>query len=242
VFLGLLLLSLVAAACFVYLFRDELVASMQVLPTGSVLRGRWGAQVLPLGIHWLVEGVPAGGINSTKNMTLPLAGLFMAAFALAIRYARNPVFGPGFLALPPWPRSLLISGALLIVGCFVAWQNLPYRGIFFLLVLPGILMLRSVGAGGDRPMAAMPAAILYLMWQGPVSQGILHGMLFLGLSHAAIVVVQLAIWALTQMIWWWVVILLMTLLCAGLVFPFISRAREPRAPAVTPTGASTPHG
>ena len=44
-------------------------------------------------------------------------------------------------------RAFLLAGALLVLGCFVAAQNIGYRAVHLLLVLPPLLALRHGGAG-----------------------------------------------------------------------------------------------
>jgi hypothetical protein len=65
------------------------------------------------------------------------------------------------------PRRLaLLAGALLLVGCFFAGQSVGYRGIFLLLVLPGLFALGQDKATGAAASAARLAAmsIAPLMW------------------------------------------------------------------------------
>ncbi|MGE0668679.1 MAG: hypothetical protein AB7O49_19155 [Sphingomonadales bacterium] len=215
-------IGVAVAALFVAVFHGQLAASMEVLPAGSVLRGRWGAQILPLGIQWLAGGARPEDMANTAYPLVAFVALFAAAIAAVIWLARRPAMARALPSLPDWPRALLISGALIVVGCFAAWQNLPFRGIFLLLALPGLLML-TAEPGEAGPLRNLPALVLLLMWQGPLSQGVLHLMVAAGLPEAASVLVQLTIWLVTQAIWWWVVVLLAAILHAGLVLPFVRR-------------------
>ncbi len=220
VFLLVLASTAVATGLFIAAFHDQLAASIALLPAGSVLRGRWGAQILPLGMEWLAGGDAADGAARPKVPAASLAFLFLVAAVAVLWQARRPPIAKALSSLQPWPRSLLISGALVVLGCFAAWQNLPFRGIFLLLVLPGLLMLDRSG-----PLRAMPLLVLFLLWQGPLSQAVLHLMILASLPDAVTVAVQLGIWMATQAIWWWVVVILGAILYAGLGIPFLSGFR-----------------
>lgn len=206
-FMGLLSAGVLATGVFVIMRRSELAVSIQQLPTGTPLKVWWGSIILPKGLLGL-----AG--RSTESPAVPamLVVLSLLAFLAALRQSRSAMLRERFSALTPWSRSLFVSGASLIVACFFAWQNLPYRGVFFLLVLPAALTLRDAAPGKAGPFRFLPAMILFLMWQVPLSHAVLLGMLELAFSRFAVVVVQLLIWAVMQAIWWWVITVLAALL------------------------------
>jgi hypothetical protein len=63
-------------------------------------------------------------------------------------------------------RTALLAGALLLVGCFFAGQNIGYRGVFLFLVMPGLYALGRDALGGPMATAARSVsfAIPLLMW------------------------------------------------------------------------------
>jgi hypothetical protein len=65
------------------------------------------------------------------------------------------------------PRRLaLLAGGLLTIGCFFGAQNISYRGIFLLLLIPGLFALGRDGKAGEISRLARVAAfgVPLLMW------------------------------------------------------------------------------
>lgn len=70
------------------------------------------------------------------------------------------------LRLPPSEAAFLEIGAWLVAGCFLAGQNIGYRGIFLLFALPGLWSLaQAAGSGFQRALFRTAIGlILFLMW------------------------------------------------------------------------------
>lgn len=100
-------------------------------------------------------------------------------------------------------------GAVLLVGCFFAGQNIAYRGVFLLLALLGLMKLAHSTKGFTSPVSGVAAGIaVFLIWGEPFRVAILTA-----LPRAALV-----FWLSRELAWWWLIAVL-----AGLVLCF---ARE----------------
>ena len=93
------------------------------------------------------------------------AGLLGAALATCRRLWRMPGLHAAIAVLPGRERILLVIGSAVIAGCFFAGQSIGYRGIFLLLVMPGLLALsRSAGRELRALCLASAIVVVLLMW------------------------------------------------------------------------------
>jgi len=170
----------------------------------------FGATNLP---YALADGLARFGWHFAwlGPVLLALCSLYAAGLALRLTL-RFDLMGQ-LAQLPDRERFLLFAGGLLLVGCFFAGTNGYYRGIYFLLVLPGLFALWR---GADRDLARVAGAattfVPVIMW----AEGIRHAL--------GEVVVQWggeAIWRerIDQLVWvahellvWWEIALLMAVI------------------------------
>lgn len=159
-----------------------------------------------------------GAVNLPNGLTTLLAWTWLAWAVSAIWLffcARQVVAivadAEEFAALDT-PRALFMAlGAALIVGCFVAQQNVGYRGIFFLLILPGLLALsRLPGAGRRAAVAAW--LVVFLMWGDIVVQALRGSWGAYPAGTAALYEVRVAFWFVRELVWWHVIATLVGLL------------------------------
>jgi hypothetical protein len=104
--------------------------------------------------------------------------------------------------LPEATRLFLVVGLALLVGCFFAGQNVGYRGIFFLFVLPGLLTLGREPDQG-QPFRVTAWLILFLMWGELFREALRH--LAIGDPGAIWPNVEAVFWLIREAIWWWVI-------------------------------------
>ena len=105
----------------------------------------------------------------------------------------------------PETQRLLVGG-LLVTACFFAGQNIDYRGIYFILVMPGLVRLCQ--SAGDpaikRFLARMIAAVLFVAWEEPLRRAI-H---MIAVTIAADWLrprVELLFWIGRELVWWWLI-------------------------------------
>jgi hypothetical protein len=145
----------------------------------------------------------------------PLGRVIELVFAsLAAGYAhaitrRGDIRG-ALTSLTRRDRNLVLVGCALILGCFFTAENAPYRGIYFLFILPALPGLaRAVSsAASRRRLTLLTGAILFLMW-GPFFRLALdQGTAASGLRT----IYANAYTLLGGSIWWWVASILLALL------------------------------
>jgi hypothetical protein len=104
-------------------------------------------------------------------------------------------------------------GAVLIIGCFVLGQNNPYRGIYFLFVLTGLLALSRKEEGKENSLifSVSIVIVIFLMWAEWPSRAVkVVGMLI------SSEIPDITFWLYYQLLWWWLVGFL-----GGLVMSYI---------------------
>jgi hypothetical protein len=111
--------------------------------------------------------------------------------------------------IPPQRSAWLLLGAALITGCFFAGQSVGYRGLLFLLILPGLLWLQQ--AGTPRRLLLFSklttAAILLAMYRLAVIGLFARRDLYPGNSVPAALT-----WLCFELLWWGIIGMLLGLM------------------------------
>lgn len=182
----------------------------QPLPSGSGFLNLWGAPnawtTLPIVLPRLI-GVSADWPAWTGWCGTAVFAL--ASLTIALRASR----------IAPPPSSHLLLGAALVATCFVAAQNVAYRGIFLLLVLPALLDAR-------RRLAV--AAILVVLWQ-PTERVLLARLLGGTWPEEALRWPSLALWLAQELAWWGILGTLAGSLLALVIRPGAGNTHAARA-------------
>jgi Glycosyltransferase family 87 len=182
--------AVAAFAIVVAYDHDPLFRALANIPRASYYTDAFSAQNLPFG---LVQGLP----NLIKAAPLGLA-LFavLAAFAVARAWRTARLLDAEPVDWTTSEVRFAAIGGLLLTGCFFAAQNIDYRGVFFLFVLPGLLQLR--GAALSMParqlLSRLIAAVVFLMWEEFFRSALPMG------SH-----VFMLFWVLRELLWWWLI-------------------------------------
>jgi hypothetical protein len=205
-------ISALVIALFAVYFRRELLQTSHLPLLGDWGEGTVGAYKLPIGgiaylglPRWV--GVPA------------LASLVIGFGAHAVKVGKRLRTNISI----DWSRPrfhLLLIGAITMVACVFAQTNYFYRGIFLLLLLPGLSRLRDTArASMKTTLAAATGAILFCLW-AKLLWTLLDDLLSrINPAHADDVlggspaILYFVAWQLT---WWWLISVM-----AGIVFAFI---------------------
>jgi hypothetical protein len=122
----------------------------------------------------------------------------------------------------------MLLGCALLLGCFFTAENVPYRAIYFLFVLPMLPQLwrEAASVAARRRLKLLTGAILFLMWSPffrlALEQNVAR--FDLGTSYSTAYVF------LRETVWWWVASMLLALVFDLLIaaratahfFPFVS--------------------
>jgi hypothetical protein len=132
----------------------------------------------------------------------------LAAFSVAIVFLVRRFQAEGEPL--DWGRlenRFLLAGALVVVGCFFAGENIGYRSVFLLLTLPALLPLRRAVTGGTL-RAVLPltiAAVVFLLWEETIRRRFTSGLRDLGLEAVLVGKAGALFWVGRELVWWCVV-------------------------------------
>jgi hypothetical protein len=210
-------------------FYSDLKTALASIPAASsYFTDAFSARNLPFGF---AEAL-AGGVYRILIAVSLLSALSGLAVARTLRTVR--LLGREQLDWAAGEAQFLVIGGLLVVACFVAGQNIAYRGILLLPVLSGLVCLgRSIKDREVRRFCGqMIAAALFVMWEESFRRA-LHAIVSPvpggGLSSRA----EVFFWVGRELVWWWLVAGL-----AALVLSFLRRSPFAdifgKAPAASP--------
>jgi hypothetical protein len=180
--------------------RPELAKALNNIPVPSFFSDSFAAVNLPFG---LAEILDAGAFRR-------LVGLVLLAMLVSLAAARTwralSLLDRAAFDWSPLEAQCLVAGGLVLIGCFFAGQNIDYRGIYFVLVMPGLLLLRRSAAEVEvkQLLARMIAAVLLVVWE-PVWGALVR------LAAMAIPVealrprTELLFWLGRELVWWWLI-------------------------------------
>lgn len=207
---------------FAIYFRSELHAMAANIPTGGYLVGdMFGAKNLPFGLASVL------GLPESSWLKILVGAVLAASCAMGmLTLSRWNALRSAVAGLASFDAALLLFGAAVFVGCFLTGQSVGYRGIYLLLVLPGLLALWRGAADTRVKRFACSATflVLFLMWQGVLTwnDSFLTALqAWFGASVGA--GLWAALWLIRELGWW--------ALAAALGGIFLGFARE--APAVS---------
>lgn len=169
-------------------FGDETRRAIANIHIQALFWGSFAAHNLPRGLFL------ATGSMAVAALALA-AGIGVGALAV-----RRVAGVQGLATMDPVTRSLLLVCGTLVVGCFLAGENIEYRAIFLLPTLPALLTLPATRHAGWLAAA--------LMWEPLARRIAVH------LSPAAGDVpsgADLLLWAVHNLAWWWMAGVLLAL-------------------------------
>jgi len=142
------------------------------------------------------------------------AALVLAGACICCLVLRTGALRASLAKLTAQEDIFLIMGSALVVGCFFAAQNVNYRGIYFLFVLPGMLAVSRNANGWAVRAVGLSTSILiaFLMW----GECIRLNLFFLFVNPATrsegLLLARVGFWLLRDFAWWWVISILTAVL------------------------------
>ena len=221
VFWQITVVSTVILAFAIFDVRDELAAVAHNIPRGSYFTDLFGSTNLPSGLPVVAAYIAsrlAGhpvltsvfGWTSMPAYVALVVGTLSGAAALAFRAGLQEQLA----VLEPRRKAVLLAGAALLCGCFFAGQSVGYRGIFLILLLPGLFQLRrTLPPVGSSCVKAVLYGIVFVSWVLLIeymSRG-------LGITRSYNLAADgfgLLHWILHELCWWAIITVLVAVLMA----------------------------
>jgi hypothetical protein len=217
VVLGIALAVAAVLALFVAEYHAEIAKGWPHIPRGPYHTDLFGAQNLPAALSLAVEDAvrpPSAAALAAGITRIGLyAVLICAAIAICRRLLRWCELRAALATLTPLERQLLVIGSAVIVGCFFAGQSIGYRGIFLLLVMPGLLAVSRVPLRRCRALGLGAAIVVVLLMWGECFRINLHAALQrIEASETVAGAMRLQFWFWRELGWWWIVSVMLAIL------------------------------
>ncbi|MBC2665215.1 hypothetical protein H7F51_06770 [Novosphingobium flavum] len=194
-FLAVAAAALAVTALFAAAHHAELASALGTIPFGSPFRMVYGAANLGGGLVMLGAPVAAG---HAVTVIASLAALGLGA-ALGLRPSASAAISP--LTQPE--RVFALAGAAMVLGPFFTAQNINYRAVHMLLMLPALVALRETGAA--RRYASLCWVALAVLWMDFFRIKVLTlAYTFTGLAQHLIEAIPGFL--LREALWWWLAV------------------------------------
>ena len=219
VFLQITVVTMLILGVAVFQTWDELAAVAHNIPRGPYFTDLFGSVNLPYGLPVMMAYValkPSGHpelIHAFAWISKPsYIALIVITLSGAISLALRSGMPEALLSLEPRRQATLLAGSALLCGCFFAGQNVGYRGVFLILLLPGLFELSlTLPIVGSSCVKAAVYCIIFVAWVLTIefmtrALGITDGYSLdtggFGFVH----------WILHELSWWWIVTILLAIL------------------------------
>jgi hypothetical protein len=178
----------------------ELGKALANIPPLSYFADSFSVLNLPFGFAEAVVGP-----RLRVALALPLLAI-VAAVAVARTQRTLHLVDVTALAGNHYEAQCLAAGVLLLITCFFAGQNVDYRGVYFLLLMPGLMRLYREAEDATRRkfVARMITAIALLSWEEFFRHAV-HAMAAVFASNWLRLRVEFLFWIGRELAWWWVI-------------------------------------
>ena len=172
IFAAVSLLILVCLAVFWAEYHAEIARGLPLIASGPYYTDLFAAKNLP----FLLGEVAGNAVEPSDWARLVqrvvAAGLYAILLGTSATICRKLLsFGELRGALASLGRSeriFLVIGGAVIAGCFFAGQSVGYRGVFFLLAMPGLLAISRTSSRDLRNLGLGTCVVVVLLMWGRV--------------------------------------------------------------------------
>jgi len=227
VFVAVSLLLLACLGVFWAEYHGEIARGLSSIATGPYGTDLFAAKNLPFlvgemaGIaaepsRWtsLVQSVVAGGLYAI---------LVGSSVAICRRLLRSGELRAAIASLTPRERLFLVIGSAVIAGCFFAGQSVGYRGVYFLMAVPGLLAISRATSPEIRRLSLGTSVVIVLLMWGECFRLTLYRALEHPGAPEMLAGLKILFWLLRELGWWWTISVMLTVLVDFLWDPPIAR-------------------
>ena len=191
-------------------YHVDLARGIPTIASGYYFTDMFGAKNLPYFIGDLVQQSAQPAAWAALAGRLTADGLFIVIVggcaAICRRVLRDAEWSTAFSALDRHEAVFLILGSASTAGCFFAGQNIGYRGVFLLFVVPGMLALARNARGPLRRLALATAGVIALLMWGECLRLALYRLLDgAGASDLVAFPLKFLFWLIRELGWWWAI-------------------------------------
>jgi len=154
----------------------------------------------------LIERAFAGGLYAT------LVGVCTVICRRLLSFGE---LSAALASLSGLERISLVIGSAVIVGCFFAGQSVGYRGVFLLMIIPGLLAITRRPASRDLRTLGLgtSAVVVLLMWGECFRLALYYLLERINASLSVTGQLEFFYWLLHELGWWWAISVMLAILC-----------------------------
>jgi hypothetical protein len=217
VFVALSLLILGCLAVFWAEYHVDIARGLPSIAQGPYNTDLFAAKNLPSLLGEAAASAAAPSTWAPIVQRIVTGGLYatLLGFSLAVcrRLSGNDQLRRALASLKRPERVFLVIGSAAIAGCFFAGQSIGYRGVYFLLVMPGLLAIsRTSGAHIRKLSLGTSVVIVALMWGECFRLALYRVLEHPGFPEALAGQLGLLFWLSRELGWWWTVSVMLTVL------------------------------
>ena len=212
--------SLLLLGCLAVFWAEYYADIARVLPTVS--QGPYNTDLFAAKNLPFLLGEAAGSAAEPSSWA-PLAQHIVAGGLYAILIGSSAaicrrLFNSGELrgalaSLTRPERLFLVIGSAVIAGCFFAGQSVGYRGVYFLLAMPGLLAISRSSSRDIRNLSLGTSVVILLLMWGECFRLALHRVLeHSGVPGMLAENLKVQFWLLRELGWWWTISFMLTVL------------------------------
>jgi hypothetical protein len=217
IFVAVSLLILVCLAVFWAEYHAEIARGLPLIAWGPYYTDLFAAKNLP----FLLGEVAGNAVEPSDWARLVqrvvAGGLYAILLGTSATICRKLLsFGELRGALASLGRSeriFLVIGSAVIAGCFFAGQSVGYRGVFFLLAMPGLLAISRTSSRDLRNLGlGTCVVVVLLMWGECFRLALYRALEHPGVPEMLAGNLKLLFWFFRELGWWWTISVMLTVL------------------------------
>jgi hypothetical protein len=217
VFVALTLLVLGGLAVFWTEYHADIARGLPSIAHGPYNTDLFAAENLPSLLGEAARGAAEPSAWAPMAQRIVTGGLYavLLGFSLAIcrRLSTSDQLRRALTSLKHPERVFLVIGSAVIAGCFFAGQSIGYRGVYLLLMMPGLLaMSRTSGANIRKLSLGTSIVIVLLMWGECFRLALYRVLEHPGFPEVLAGQLGLLLWLCRELGWWWTVSVMLTVL------------------------------
>ncbi len=206
IFVAVGLVALGSLVLFWAEYSVELAKGIPHAPHGPYNTGFFAAKNLP----FLLGEVAGAALEPSSSAPLAArivsGGLYLTLVCgcVAICWSLCGHLRRTLSGLTRFERVCLVIGSAVVVGCFFAGQSIVYRGVFLLLVIPGLLAITRQPDHELRNLSlGTSIVIVLLMWEECFRFALYRALEQSGASEILASEINILFWLIRELGWWW---------------------------------------
>jgi hypothetical protein len=209
IFWPVLLAIFASLVFFLATYHIELERGLSEIAHGPYNTGFFAAKNLPF-----LFGEVTGGAAGPFVAVVLYAILVGVSLRICWRLLSFDELRAALGSLTPLERIFLVIGSAVIAGCFFAGQSVGYRGVYFLLAMPGLLAISRRPASRDLRTLALGtgAVVVLLMWSECFRFALYRAVEHPGVPETLGTDLKMLFWFLRELGWWWTVSVMLAVL------------------------------